>query len=230
MPSTSQASMYSQHTAGTTDQTSGPRLTSYPPASSMPPLIFNRPSSVPMNVYGSTQNQQHGESSLSVLQNLPVPLSSIPPLHPFTQLQPLQPPQLPRPPQPPQHIRPPTPSAEQLESLPPTMQMQAHPTQVQVPVSPMQGYYQSQQQEYLHAQQQHQPDRAQGQVLHQQAEAVSHQQQDPAMSLHEYFKSPEAIQVLVYYIFIYQTTTKLNVCSLRISDFNVVTHLAVVIE
>lgn len=208
-------SMYNQNIGGTTDlpqaQSSvvpmiDARLgsvsasaagVSYPPPHIMPPLVFNRPASIPATLYGNTPAQQQGE----IMQNLSIPQSSIQSMHSLAPLQPLQPPQVPRPQQPPQHLRPPMQASQQLEqvtSLQNPVQMQVHPLQTMQPpqVSPIHTYYQSQQQEFSPAQQQQQVERTQPQVQHHQGDIGSQQQQDPAMSLHEYFKSPEAIQVL----------------------------------
>ncbi|KAJ7957710.1 Embryo defective protein [Quillaja saponaria] len=189
--SVSQPSLYNQTTIGGTELLqasatpsndarlgSGTGLSSYPPPPLMPSLGFSRQASVPFNIYGSTLNQQQGENPASILQSISVPQSSIQSIHSLAQLQPLQPPQLPRPPQPPQHLRPPLQASQQLEkgvSMSSSVHMQGHPLQMlqQPQVSPIH-----------HATQQ-------------QADAASQQQQDPGMSLHEYFKSPEAIQSLL---------------------------------
>ncbi|KAB1227153.1 hypothetical protein CJ030_MR1G027718 [Morella rubra] len=193
--STSPSSVYNATTAGTS---------SYPP----PPLAhssgFNRPGSIPINLYGNTANQQLGENPPSILQSLTIPQPSMPSIHSIGQLQPLQPPQLPRPPQPPQHPRPSIPSSQQLEhgmSLQNQIQMQVHPLQMlqQSLIPPINAYYQSQQQEFSHGQQQQHAEHAQQQVLHRQEDVSLQQQQDSGMSLHEFFKSPEAIQVLFTY-------------------------------
>lgn len=173
---------------------SGARVNTYSPPSLVPHMVF-RPGSNSMSLYGSIPTQLQGDNA-SILQNLSIPQA----IHSLAQLQPLQPPQLPRPPQPPQHLRPPLQASQQLEqgvSL--QNQVQMHPLQIlqQPQVSPMHAYYQSQQQEFVHVQQQQQVDHSQLQAMHQSGDASSQQQQDPGMSLHEYFKSPEAIQVFV---------------------------------
>ncbi|MED6108787.1 hypothetical protein PIB30_027478 [Stylosanthes scabra] len=176
----------------------GARSSPYPPNPLMLPLGFNRPGSMPLNPYGNSPSQQQSENQASILQGVSVPPASFPSMHAVSQLQPLQPPQLPRPPQPPQQLlRPPVQALQQLE------QGMAVPTNVQVhqlqmlqqsQVSSMQAYYQNQQQEFPHAlQQQHQ----QAEFTQQSRDAQAQQQLDPAMSLHEYFKSPEAIQSLL---------------------------------
>lgn len=168
----------------------------------LPHLVFNRPS-MPVNLYGGISTQQQSENSSNILPNLAIPLSSVPSLHPLPQLQPLQPPQLPRPPQPPpQHLRPPIMASQQPEqvvSMQNSVQMQMHQLQMlqQPRVSPQ--YYQSQPVGLSHAPPQQQFEHPQHQAVHQLGDTAttSQQQQDSAMSLHEYFKSPEAIQSLL---------------------------------
>lgn len=186
--STSPSSLYNPTSVGT----------SYLPPPLMPSTSFSRPASI--TLYGSTASQQLGENPPSILQSLAIPQPSIPTLHSIAQLQPLQPPQLPRLPQPPQHPRPSIQASQQLEQGVPLqnqIHMQAHPLQMlkQSQMSPINSYYQSQQQEFSHAQQQ--MELVQQPVLHQQGDVAIHQLQDPGMSLHEYFKSPEAIQVFL---------------------------------
>ena len=179
---------------------SGSRTNAYAPAPQLPHLVFSRPGSAPVNMYGSFPTQQI-ENPSSMLQNLSIPQSSIQSIHPLAQLQPLQPPQLTRPPQPPQHLRPPMQPSQQLDqgvSLQSPGHMQIHSLQMlqQPQASPMNTFYQSQQQEFSHVQQQqHQVEHAQPQIINPPVDTASQQQQDPGMSLHEYFKSPEAIQV-----------------------------------
>lgn len=146
-------------------------------------LGFSRPASMPMTLFGNNQNQQQSEIQPSILQSISVPPVSYQSMHSVTQLQPLQPPQLPRPPQPPQVLRPPVQALQQLEQgMALQSNVQVHQLQMlqQSQVSSMQTYYQTQQQvDYT----QHSGD------------AQTQQQDDAGMSLHEYFKSPEAIQV-----------------------------------
>ncbi|XP_028787721.1 protein virilizer homolog [Neltuma alba] len=174
---------------------SGVRLSSYPLNPLMPSLGFSRPSSMPLTVYGSTPNQQHSEIQPSNMQGVSIPPASFQSMPSVTQLQPLQPPQLPRPPQPPQHLRPP---AQALLQLDPGMSVQSgvqvNPMQMlqQPQASSMQTYYQTQPQEFSQAQQQRQAEH-----LQQSGDAQLLEQQDAGMSLHEYFKSPEAIQSLL---------------------------------
>ncbi|XP_041028654.1 protein virilizer homolog isoform X1 [Juglans microcarpa x Juglans regia] len=188
--STSPSSLYNPTSVGT----------SYLPPPLMPSSSFSRPASIPITLYGSTASQQLGENPPSILQSLAIPQPSIPTLHSIAQLQPLQPPQLPRPPQPPQHPRPSIQASQQLEQGVPLqnqIHMQVHPLQMlkHSQMSPINSYYQSQQQEFSHAQQQ--VELVQQPVLHEQGDVAIHQLQDPGMSLHEYFKSPEAIQSLL---------------------------------
>lgn len=178
---------------------SHPMLASYPPPS-MQPLLF-RPGSMPVNLYVNNLVPQHGDNMPNVSQNLPISMPSVQPIPTPTQLQPLQPPQIPRPP--PQHLRPSVASSPQSELGVPmlhgSLQIQGHPSQMlqQPQLSPGQAYYQAQQQETAsqqqHQQQQQQVDRSQ-RLLQQPGETS--QQQDSGMSLQEFFKSPEAIQVL----------------------------------
>ncbi|KAM1647231.1 hypothetical protein EV2_008988 [Malus domestica] len=195
-----QSSVYNQTSVGTTEllhsstTPSGARVNTYSPS---PHMVF-RPGSNSMSPYGSIPTQLQGDNA-TVLQNLSIAQSSIQAIHSLAQLQPLQPPQVPRPPQPPQHLRPPMQASQQLEQgVSMQNQVQMHSLQIlqQPHVSPMHAYYQSQQQEFAHVQQQQQVDHSQQQAMHQSGDGTS-QQQDPAMSLHEYFKSPEAIQSLL---------------------------------
>ncbi|KAI4348874.1 hypothetical protein L6164_009542 [Bauhinia variegata] len=155
----------------------GARLSSYPPPPLMPSLGFSRSASIPLTLYSNTPNQQQSEPS--ILQNISVP-PSFQSIHSVTQLQPLQPPQIPRPPQPPQHLRPP----EQGMAVQSNAQVHALQMLQQPQASSMQTYYQTQQQQ-------------QAEYTQHPGDAQSQQQQDSGMSLHEYFKSPEAIQSLL---------------------------------
>lgn len=219
--STPQMSIYNQTGVGMTDLPQGQSsvspiidarlgsisasaagLSSYAPPPLMSPLVFSRPASVPATLYGNSPAQQHGDNPQNIMQNLSIPHPSIQSMHTLPQLQPLQPPQVPRPQQPPQHLRPPMQVSQSLDqgmSLQSPVQMQGLPLQMLQPpqVSPMHSYYQSQQQD-LTAVQQLQVEHAQSQVLHQQGDTTSQLQQDSGMSLQEYFKSPEAIQVFFF--------------------------------
>ncbi|KAH6806170.1 hypothetical protein C2S51_031001 [Perilla frutescens var. frutescens] len=204
--STSQSPQYFQ-TVGNSDlqQNSGvplinlpashSMLTSYPPPS-LQPLLF-RPGSMHVNLYGNSLVPHHGDSLPNASQNLPMSMPSVQPIP--AQLQPLQPPQIPRPL--PQHLRPSVASSPQSEQgvslMHSSLQIPAHPSQVlqQSQLSPGHVYYHAQQQETTsQSQQQQQADRSQ-RILHQPGETS--QQQDPGMSLQEYFRSPEAIQSLL---------------------------------
>ncbi|KAL1369387.1 protein virilizer homolog isoform X1 [Arachis hypogaea] len=203
LPSVKTSSAYGQTSIGTAElpQASnaplGARSSPYPPNPMMLPLGFNRPASMPLNPYGNSPSHQQSENQPSILQSVSVPAASFSSMHSVTQLQPLQPPQLPRPPQPPQQLlRPPVQALQQLEQgMPMPTNVQMHQLQMlqQSQVSSIQTYYQNQHQEFPHApQQQHQPAE-----FTQHRDAQAQQQSDPGMSLHEYFKSPEAIQSLL---------------------------------
>lgn len=215
--STSQSSVYNQTSVGTVElpqstapstdarlgnlSASGARINTYPPPPPvLPHQVFSRPGSIPSSIYGNMPTQQQGESLPIFLQNLHIPQSSMQSIHSVAQLQPLQPPQLPRPSQPPQHLRPPIQASQQLEQG--TVQMQIHSLQMlqQPQVSSMHMFHQSQQQEFSHAQKQQQQhvEHTPPQVTSTTVDNAS-QQEDSGMSLHEYFKSPEAIQVSVIY-------------------------------
>ncbi|RZC25775.1 protein virilizer homolog [Glycine soja] len=197
--SASQPSMYNQTSIGATElsqasiSSSGARLSSYP----NPPMMsagFSRSASMPLTMFGNSPNQQQTENQPSILQSISVPPASFQSMHPVTQLQPLQPPQLPRPPQPPQLLRPPVHALQQLEqgmAVQSNVQVHHQLQMLQQPQVPsMQTYYQTQQQQFSHEQQQ-------VEYTQQPGNSLSQQQQDAAMSLHEYFKSPEAIQSLL---------------------------------
>ncbi|KAF2323826.1 hypothetical protein GH714_042411 [Hevea brasiliensis] len=165
----------------------GGGLTSYVPPPLMPPLVFSRPGTIPATPYGSTPIQQQGENP-TIMQNIPIPQSSIQSIH---QLQPLQPP-LQRPPQPPQHLWPPVQSSQQLEqgvSLQNSVQMHQLQILQQPQISPMHTHYQSQQQQQV--------EHGQPQVPHQQGDAANRHQQELGMSLQEYFQDPKAITSLL---------------------------------
>lgn len=209
-------SVYSQNVVGTVERqqssiasstdvrlsslpASGSVLASYPPTSFVPPMLFGRPGSVPVGLYGSNQSPHQGENLSTISPNIPISLPSMH-LPSLGQLQPLQPPQLPRPAA--QHLRPLVPASPQPEQAgslvqsPLHMQMQMQTLQVlqQPQVSPAHIYYQTPQSENVpHSLQQQQVEHSQAQALRQQGESTS--QQDPAMTLQEYFRSPEAIQV-----------------------------------
>ncbi|KAK7345219.1 hypothetical protein VNO77_15803 [Canavalia gladiata] len=198
--SVSQPSIYNQTSIGSTELSqatttpSGARLPSYPLNPPMLSLGFSRPASMPLTVFGNTPNQQQTENQPSILQSGSVPPASFQSMHSVTQLQPLQPPQLPRPPQPPQLLRPPVQVLQQLEhGMGVQGNVQVHQLQMlqQSQVSSMQTYYQTQQQQFSHEQQQP------VEYTQQPGDGQSQQQPDAGMSLHEYFKSPEAIQSLL---------------------------------
>ncbi|XP_068494350.1 protein virilizer homolog isoform X1 [Phaseolus vulgaris] len=192
----SQPSIYNQTSMGTTElshssiASSGARLSSYP----NPPMGFSRPASMPLSMFGNAPNQQQTENQPNILQNISVPPASFQSMHSVTQLQPLQPPQLTRPPQPPQ-LRPPVQALQQLEQgMAVQSNAQVHQINMlqQSQVPSMQTYYQTQQQQFSHEQLQPHVEYTQ-----QPADGQSQQQPDAGLSLHEYFKSPEAIQSLL---------------------------------
>ncbi|XP_028185575.1 protein virilizer homolog [Glycine soja] len=194
--SASQPSMYNQTSIGATElsqasiASSGARLSSYPNPSMMS-VGFSRPASMPLTMFGNSLNQQQTENQPSMLQSVSVPPSSFQSMHSVSQL---QPPQLPRPPQPPQLLRPTVQALQQLEQgMGLQSNVQVHQLQMlqQSQVPSMQTNYQTQQQQFSHEQQQ------QVEYTQQPGNCQSQQQQDAAMSLHEYFKSPEAIQSLL---------------------------------
>ncbi|KAI4300545.1 hypothetical protein L6164_033913 [Bauhinia variegata] len=202
--SASQPSLYNQPIIGTTEllqtcttpsnnarstniSAAGVRLSSYPPPSLMPSLGFSRSASIPLTPYSNTSNQQQSETQSSILQSIAIP-PSFQTVHSVSQLQPLQPPQIPHPPpQPPQHLGPSVQASQQLEQrMAVQTSVPAHASQMlqQPQVSSVQTYYQTQQQQ-------------QAEYTQQPGDAQSQQQRDSGMSLHEYFKSPEAIQSLL---------------------------------
>ncbi|KAM6547755.1 hypothetical protein CsatB_019431 [Cannabis sativa] len=187
----------------TSSTASGTRANAYAPAPHLSHLGFSRPGSMPANLYGNFPTQQV-DNPPNVLQNLSITQSSIQSIHSLSQLQPLQPPQLQRPPQPPHHLRPPMQASQQLDqgvSLQSPGHMQMHSLQMlQQPqqASHMNTFYQQQQQQdFSHVQLQHQVEHAHPQMINPLMDTASQQQQDPAMSLQEFFKSPEAIQSLL---------------------------------
>jgi hypothetical protein len=146
-----------------------------------------------MTVYGNAPNQQQNDNQPSFLQSISVPQASFQSMHSVTQLQPLQPPQLSRPPQPPQLPRPPVQALQQLEQgMAIKSNVQVHELQMlqQSQVSSMQTYYQTQQHQFSHEQQQQQVQNSQ-----QTGDAQPQEHSDVGIKLHEYFSSPEAIQV-----------------------------------
>ncbi|KAG9151530.1 hypothetical protein Leryth_023728 [Lithospermum erythrorhizon] len=177
---------------------SGIPMGSYQPSPLMPQLLFNRPNSAPNNMFASSSALHNVENVSSMSQNLGINLSTIQPS--LGQLQPLQPPQLPRPP--PHHLRPLVPASLQSEQGVPlqqsTQSTQMQPLQMLQQSQGSQGhmYYQSQQQGNLMHLSQQQVEHFQQQVLPPQGDSSS-QQNDPGMSLHDFFKSPEAIQTLL---------------------------------
>ncbi|XP_010543864.1 PREDICTED: uncharacterized protein LOC104816640 [Tarenaya hassleriana] len=178
---------------------SGTGMTTYPLPPLMPSPAFSRPTSLPVPFYGNPPHQG-SEKPQSILPPPSMPQSSMQSVNPqsIPQLQQMQFPQLQRPLQLPQHVRPPMQMSQPMDqgvSLQNPYQVPLHQMQMmqQTQVPQVQPYYQpSQQQEMSQVQQQSQP------VQNQQGAAgTSQQQQESGMSLHEYFKSPEAIQALL---------------------------------
>ncbi|XP_043712875.1 protein virilizer homolog [Telopea speciosissima] len=219
LKSSSQPSGFSQTGAGTTQlpltsaiplsdtrssnfSASGGLMTSYsPPPPPLPPLLANRPASVPGNFFSSMPTQQQGQN----LSSLPHNVTSQPSIllaQPRVQLQPLQPPQPSRPLHPPQHIRPPQVSQQQSDHgvslLQSPIQVQLQPLQMPQPhISTVPVYYQPQLPEHLSQPQQQEVEHVQPQNLYQQGDNSSQQHHDSGMSLQQFFSSPEAIQSLL---------------------------------
>lgn len=211
--SASQPALYNQSVMGKTElpqgsigptidarlPTSAAGLASYPPPPLMQSLVFNRPPSIPVTPYGTSPALHQGENHPpSILQNPSIPQSSMQTIHSLNQLQKLQRPLLPT-----QHLRPSMQSSQQLEQVvssqtPVQMQIQSLPMMHQAHISPVNPYYQPQQPEFSAAQQQMQVELAQQQAPPQ--TGGTSQQQDSGMSLHEYFQSPEAIQVSLVHV------------------------------
>ncbi|ESQ49495.1 hypothetical protein EUTSA_v10019873mg [Eutrema salsugineum] len=191
---------YNQAGAGTTEQqqsgsahdpqsgslsVSGTGMSSYPPPSLMQ---FSRPSSLPVPFYGNPMHQG-GDKPQSML-----PVPSIPQSHnpqSIPQLPPMQLSQLQRPMQPPQHVRPP------IQISTPAEQGVSLQNQYQIPLHQMQMMQQTQVQPYYHPPQQQEISHVQQHTVQGQQGAGTSQQQESGMSLHDYFKSPEAIQSLL---------------------------------
>ncbi|CAN8260343.1 unnamed protein product [Cochlearia groenlandica] len=193
--STVQSFGYNQAGAGTTEQqqsgsaidhqsgnlsVAGTGMILYPPPTLMQSSGYSRPSSLPVPFYGNPSHQG-GDKQQSML-----PVPSIPQM-PSMQLSQLQ-----RPMQPPQHVRPPMQISQQTE------QGVSIQNPFQIPVHQMQMMQQTQVQPYYHPPQQQEISQMQQQAVQgQQGPGTSQQQQDSGMSLHDYFKSPEAIQSLL---------------------------------
>uniref|UniRef100_A0A7N0V598 Virilizer N-terminal domain-containing protein n=1 Tax=Kalanchoe fedtschenkoi TaxID=63787 RepID=A0A7N0V598_KALFE len=182
-PSASQSSGAPADPRTSNHLVSGARIPSYPPQLAQP-LVYSRPMSAPMSVFGSPPNQRLGENS-NVVQNQMFAQATLQSGQSLIQLQPLQPPQLTRPPHPPQHIRPNIQHQQQsdaggsLHQSPLQMQMLQ-----QLQPSPANVYYNSQQHLEVAQQPIHQPDE-------------SSTQQDSGFNLQQFFSSPEAIQSLL---------------------------------
>ncbi|KAG7630169.1 Virilizer N-terminal [Arabidopsis suecica] len=203
--STVQSFGYNHAGVGTTEQQqSGPTIdhqsgnlsvtgmTSYPPPNLMPSHNFSRPSSLPVPFYGNPSHQGGDKpQTMLLVPSIPQSLNtqSIPQL-PSMQLSQLQ-----RPMQPPQHVRPP------IQISQPSEQGVSMQNPFQIPMHQMQLMQQTQVQPYYHPPQQQEISQVQQQQQHHavqgQQGAGTSQQQESGMSLHDYFKSPEAIQALL---------------------------------
>ncbi|KAH9622236.1 hypothetical protein KSS87_013053 [Heliosperma pusillum] len=177
--SSSQYSVYGQNNTGT-------ELSQYAQQPMMPPG-FSRPPSAPFSVH----------SNVPVQHSAPQPQMQSG--QQLSHLQPLQPPQIPPPPPISHQLRPPLQLSHQADQtgaksqghVPMLMQPQPQHLVQQSQISQYQAFYQTQQQDHLsHSQQPQQPS-------HHQVDAAMQQQMDPAMTLQQYFSSPEAIQSLL---------------------------------
>ncbi|KAB2034801.1 hypothetical protein ES319_D04G109100v1 [Gossypium barbadense] len=172
--SASQPALYNQSVMGKNEL----------PQGSIGPTIdalFNRPPSIPVTPSGTSPALHQGENHPpSILQNPSIPQSSMQTIHSLNQLQKLQ-----RPLQPTQHLRPSIAiitavGASCVFANPVQMQIQSLPMMHQAHISPRNN-------------------RCKLSLLQQQAPPQTggtSQQQDSGMSLHEYFQSPEAIQLI----------------------------------
>ncbi|CAI0405945.1 unnamed protein product [Linum tenue] len=167
-------------------------VTSYLHPPLMQPLVFNRPAYV-----NTAATQQPGGDIQNMLQNIPIAQS-------MQQLQPLQPP-LQRPSQ--AHLWPPLqPSSHQQQQeqqglLPSQNPFQVPVHQLQMMQQPqmptMHAHYQAQQLEILQLRQQQQVEQVHEQDLQRYQGDASSSQQQRDLSLHEYFRDPQAITALL---------------------------------
>ncbi|KAJ0980701.1 hypothetical protein J5N97_008956 [Dioscorea zingiberensis] len=162
-----------------------------------PSLLVNRPASLSGTVFNSP-TQQHSHNSSNLSQTTPSHQPNIQLLQPRPP--PPPPPQLPRPPHPPQHPMPPIQVSQQqseqaipLQQNPYQVQMQPMQIPQQLQIPQLQFYYQHQQQEALLQPMQQLLEQTQIPVV----QSDSGAQQDPGMTLQQYFSSPEAIQSLL---------------------------------
>ncbi|XP_043719818.1 protein virilizer homolog [Telopea speciosissima] len=218
LKTSSQSSGFSQTSAGTPQlpltsaislsdtrssnfSASGGLISYSPPPPPLPPLLPNRPTSMPGNFLSSMATQQQGQNLSGLLHSV-TSQAAIQLAQPRVQLQPLQPPQPPRTPHP-QHIRPPIQVSQQqsdqgVSLLHGPIQVLMQPLQMpQSHISPVPVYYQPQQPDHISQPLQQQGEHVQPQTLYQHGDNSSQQHQDSGMSLQEYFSSPEAIQSLL---------------------------------
>ncbi|XP_042474912.1 protein virilizer homolog [Macadamia integrifolia] len=214
----SQSSGFSQTSVGTTQlpltstislsdtrssnfSASGGLISYSPPPPPLPPLLPNRPTTIPGNFFSSMATQQQGQNLSSFLHTV-TSQAAIQMAQPRVQLQPLQPPQPPRTPHP-QHIRPPIQVSQQqsdqgVSLLHSPIQVQMQPLQMpQSHISPVPVYYQPQQPDHISQPQQQEVEHVQSQTLYQHGDNSSQQHQDSGMSLQQFFSSPEAIESLL---------------------------------
>lgn len=179
-------------------QLSGPNLTSFPMSPFTQPLLITRPAT-PGNLYDSS-SQQHSQ-----IQSGSLSMRS--PQHSIQSVQPQPPP--PPPPQPScphpsQNLAVPV-QFHQFEQMMPMQQhsvqvpMQSLQMQQQPPlhISQIQLLYQPHQQEHLSLSSQPLLEPAQHKI---ETDSLVQQQSDPAMTLQQFFASPEAIQVTLLII------------------------------
>ncbi|KAL5992963.1 hypothetical protein ACLOJK_013883 [Asimina triloba] len=197
---------------GTFSAASGSSLTSYSIPQFGPPSVIGRPASIPGSLFASApmmmqQQHQGAQSAQNISLSGPNPQSTVQSVQPRLPLQPLQPPLLRPSLQLLQHPRPTIQGSQAQAEQGVTLQQNSLQLQLQslqqmqqqIPVSQMHVYYQSQQLDQPSLlSQQTQVEQAQSHVAHQQGDNASpQQQQDPGMSLQQYFSSPEAIQSLL---------------------------------
>lgn len=170
-------------------------LTSYSPNSLAPPMLFGRAVSGPVSIYGSTSNPHQGENLSMLSHNLSISLPGIHSTASLPQLQPLQPPQLPRAIS---YSRPLIQASLQPEQAASLSQssLQVQLQSLQMPqISPAQIFYQTPTHTETALQSlKPQVENLPAPPLHGDTKS---EQSDPGMSLHEFFKSPEAIQSLL---------------------------------
>lgn len=175
---------------------SGPSLSSYSLPPFTPSLLITRPA-VPGTLF-SSPTQQHGQLQTSNSQSMPSPQPSVQLVQPQP---PLPPPPQPSHPHPSQNLGFPIQMSQpQFEQVMPlqqnSVQVQMQPLQIQqqLQIPQLQLLYQSHQQE--HVSQVPQPPLEQTQ--HKMGtDNMNQQQDDPGLTLQQFFASPEAIQSLL---------------------------------